>query len=458
MPVDANEHRALTSAYMSSLVHEFFTDPKFGKLLQSLSKAKRLSFEQRRNVEITYKDWKEATLIPAEYVKRSAYAHSKSYDAWVKAKDSNDFSMFVENLKEVVNLQKEWVSLVQWKGKTYDAMLDSYEEGLNMETLDRVFDDLKKQLIPIIKKTTEKTASTFPLKGKFNAALQKQYSLELLDRITYDLKRGRLDESPHPFSIALHPSDSRITTSINEKDLMSVWSTLHEAGHGMYEQGLNSEKFYLPSGQAISVSVHESQSRFWENMIGKNLLFWKNEFGNLREFFKSEIGEMTSESFLDSVNKIEPSLIRIDADEITYHMHIIIRYEIEKAIFEENYPIENLPELWNKKYKEYLGIDVPNDEMGVLQDVHWSGGMFGYFPTYSLGSMFSAQLYNYMKKNCGIEEKLNKKDYDGIRKWLNENIHSLGGIYTFEEVCEKVTGEKLNPSYFIDYLNEKYAL
>jgi carboxypeptidase Taq len=458
MPIEANEHRAQIVSYLSSLIHDIFIDKKFGKLLESLSKTKNLSNKEKRNVEITLKDWKEAVLVPTDFIKRYSYAQSKAYDVWVKAKENNDFASFAPNLQEIINMQKECVTYVQWKGKPYDAMLDSFEESLSMEILDKVFENLKDKLIPIIKKVTEQTSSTFPLKGMFAASLQKQYSYELLNRISYDLKRGRLDESVHPFSTSLHPTDSRITTSFDEKDLMSIWSTLHEAGHGMYEQGLNGEEAHLPSGQAISLSVHESQSRFWENMIGKNLLFWKNEFSNLREYFKTEISEMTVESFFDSINKVEPSLIRIDADEITYHMHIIIRYEIEKAIFEDNYPVEDLPKLWNQKYKEYLGIDVPSDSVGILQDIHWSSGAFGYFPTYTLGSMFSAQLYDYMKKNADIEDKIIKKDYASIKKWLNENVHSLGGIYTFNEVCEKVTGEKLKATYFTDYLIEKYKL
>lgn len=458
MPSGASEHRAQTISTISSILHKEFTDLQFGKLMESLLKNKKLSEKQTRNVEIVYKDWKESSLVPSEFVEKSSYVQSKAYEAWVQAKTDNDFSKFAPHLKALIDLQKEWVRIVKWKGKTYDALLDSYEEGLNMNTLDKVFEDLKEKMIPMIKKATESTSSVFPLKNVFSPEKQKQYNLDLLKRISFNLESGRLDESPHPFSSATHPTDSRLTTSINPSNLGSIWSTMHEAGHGMYEQGLNVDEAHLPSGQALSLSIHESQSRFWENMIGKNLTFWKNEFTNLREYFKEEIGEMTAEGFWTAINKVEPSLIRIEADELTYHMHIIIRYEIERAIFEEGISIEDLPALWNQKYKEYLGIEVPTDSQGILQDVHWSCGMFGYFPTYSLGSMYAAQFYHFMKHEADIEDRIAKKEYASIKKWLNDNIHSLGSIYSAEEICEKVTGEKLKASYLINYLTEKYNL
>lgn len=458
MPPAATEYRAQTLSALNSLFHEQFTDPQFGKLMESLLKSKRLSDKQRRNVRINYKVWKESETVPIEFIEKTSYAQTKAYEAWVEAKRDNDFTKFSSHLADLIEYQKEYVKLIQWKGKTYDALLECYEEGLTVEILDKVFEDLKEKLIPLIKKATEQTASVFPIKNAFSPEKQKQYNLDLLQRISYDLQRGRLDESPRPFSSSMHPTDGRLTTSINPTNLGSIWTTMHEAGHGMYEQGLNVEECHLPSGQALSLSIHESQSRFWENMIGKNLLFWKNEFSNLREYFKEELGEMTPESFWRSINKVEPSLIRIEADEITYHMHVIIRYEIEKAIFEDGVSVEQLPALWNQKYKDYLGIEVPSDAEGILQDVHWSCAMFGYFPTYSLGSMYAAQFYSFMKNNANLEEKISKKDYVGIREWLNENIHVLGGIYTAEEICEKVTGEKLKASYFIDYLIEKYNL
>lgn len=458
MPSGANEYRAQTSAYLSTLSHKMFVDPKLGKLLTKLSKDKSLSFEQKRNVEIELKNWKRSILVPGDYIQRSSYATSMSYDNWVLARKNNDFASFVPSLEKVIDLQKEWVSYINWEGKTYDALLDSYEKGLTMEILDKVFEDLKEKLIPFIGKTIKQTSTTPPLKGKFDIEAQRKYTIGLLEKIGYDLNRGRVDESPHPFSSAFHPTDSRITSSYDDKDLQSIWSTMHEAGHGMYEQGLIPSQSHLATGSAISLSIHESQSRFWENMIGKNLLFWKNEFSNLRDFFKEDLAEVSYDSFWKSINKVEAIPIRIDSDELTYHLHIIIRYEIEKAIFEDNYPVKDLNKLWNEKYKEYLGIDIATDANGVLQDVHWSCGMFGYFPTYTLGSMYSAQFYDYMKKNFDIEDKLNNRDYHSIKKWLNENIHELGGIYTAEELCEKVTGEKLKASYFIDYIKEKYEL
>jgi carboxypeptidase Taq len=458
LPADAAEHRAQTLSYLSSLQHETFCSAKFGNLMEELLNLKKLTEIQRLNVEKTYQDWKESTLVPSEYVRRSSYASAIAFEAWHRAKNSNDFSLFAPHLQKVVDLQKERLKYTKWKGKIYDGLLEEYEKGLKMETLDSLFSRVKEELIPLSKKATEQTSSTFPLRGKFSAASQRSYNLDLLKRIGYDLNRGRLDESVHPFSTAMHPTDSRITTNFDDKNLSSVWSTMHEAGHGMYEQGLNAEESHLPSGKAISLSLHESQSRFWENMIGKNLLFWKNEFKNLREFFKEDLLELDIEDFWKKINKVEPSLVRIDADEITYHMHIIIRYEIERAIFEEGARVEDLPAMWNQKYKEYLGVEVSSDSEGILQDVHWSCGMFGYFPTYTLGSMYAAQFYAHLKKEIDIENKIAKEDYASIKTWMNEKIHSLGGLYNAEEACEKVTGEKLDPTYFLKYIQEKYSL
>jgi carboxypeptidase Taq len=292
----------------------------------------------------------------------------------------------------------------------------------------------------------------------FSPANQHDYSVALLEKVGFDLNKGRLDTSPHPFSTSFHPTDCRITTAINERDLMSIWSTLHEAGHGMYEQGLLPEESHMPSGWARSLSLHESQSRFWENVVGKSFTFWKNEFPFLREFFKSELHDVTPEDFWRSACKVQPSPVRIDADELTYHLHVIIRYEIEKAVFEENFPVELLPKLWNEKYREYLGIEIESDSVGILQDVHWSHGMFGYFPTYTLGSLYAAQFYQRMKRDIDIVDKILKEDYSSILKWLRENVHNRGGIYSAEEICVAATAEPLNISHFVSYVNEKYGM
>lgn len=457
MPSGANEFRAQQLATLASMSHEMFTDKRVGKLLKELLNSP-LWNKERRNVEILWEDYEENRKLPSEYVQRSTVVIAESYEAWVKARQENDFASFAPHLKKVIELQKEWTKLIGWKGKAYDAMLENYEKGLRMENLDKLFVEFKGRLLPLIQMAQERTKTSFPLKGMFPEERQFEYSLALLEKVGFDLKRGRLDTSPHPFSTAFHPTDSRITTAIHEKDLSSIWSTLHEAGHGMYEQGLNAEESHMPSGWAQSLSLHESQSRFWENVVGKSFTFWRNEFPALREFFKTELHDMTPEEFWLAASKVEPRPIRIDADELTYHLHIIIRYEIEKAIFEEDFPIEMLPKLWNEKYKEYLGIEIADDSQGILQDVHWSHGMFGYFPTYTLGSLYAAQFYQRMKSDIDVVDKIFKEDYSKIKEWLQENVHSKGGIYSAEEICILSTKEPLNISHFVNYITEKYSL
>lgn len=458
MPKQSAPYRADQLASLASMTHEIFVGPKMGKLLRALLKTSDLSSFQRMNVEILWEEYQKAKLLSNDFVKKSAALVSKTYEKWIEAREAKDFSLFSPYLKEIVEMKKEEIRLTKWKGKDYDALLDDNEKGLRMRTLDALFKQLKRQLIPLIHKAHALSKGVFQLKGKFPRQDQMKYSCALLEKIGYELENGRIDESPHPFSTAFHPSDSRITTSIDELNLISIWSTLHEAGHGMYEQGLPEEEFHMPSGWARSLSIHESQSRFWENVIGKSFVFWRNEFPTLRNFFKSELSEMSSEDFWRTSTKVEPSLIRTEADELTYHLHIIIRYEIERAIFEEDYPIEFLPKLWNEKYREYLGIEVPDDSVGILQDVHWSQGMFGYFPTYTLGSLYAAQFYQAMKREIDIVDKIFREDYRAVKEWLREKIHSKGGIYSAEEICVQATGEKLEISHFIDYVTEKYSL
>src|ERR1700677_4001078 len=288
---------------------------------------------------------------------------------------------------------------------------------------------------------------------------QWDFGIDLLKQMHYDFAAGRQDISAHPFTTSFNPKDVRVTTRIAEDYLKSmIWSCIHEGGHGLYEQGLPDSEYGLPSGEAVSLGIHESQSRLWENMVGRGLPYWKANMKTLHKYFPENLHQIGPEHFYKAANIVTPSFIRTEADELTYHFHILIRYEIEKALMEGKLQVKDLPAYWNARYKEYLGIKVPNDAEGVLQDIHWSHGSIGYFPTYSLGSFYAAQFYATAKKEIkGLENKIENSNMLPLLEWLREKIHKHGKYYSAEELCKKVTGEKLNFNYFMDYAKDKYS-
>jgi carboxypeptidase Taq len=292
----------------------------------------------------------------------------------------------------------------------------------------------------------------------YDKSLQWDFGIELLRKMGYDFAAGRQDISTHPFTTSFSGSDVRVTTRINQNDLNEmIWSTIHEGGHALYEQGLPDSEYGLPSGEAISLGIHESQSRLWENNVGRSLPFWKANFEELKSYFPENLAEVSATEFYKAMNIVKPSLVRTAADELTYHFHILIRFEIEKQLMEKALSVNDLPTLWNKKYKEYLDLDVPDDASGILQDIHWSHGSFGYFPTYSVGSFYAAQFFAKAKKDIPeLNENIGEPEMKKLLVWLRDNIHIHGRTYNSDEVCVRVTGESLNFNYFMDYARGKY--
>ncbi len=462
MPPKGAPFRSQQVATLSGIAHEIFLDADFADNLNALVKnKKKLNFKQRKNVELTYKSQTRSQKFSTEFVMRNSKAISKSYEAWLAARKARDYNLFKEALGNLVEIKKEECELVGYKDHPYEALMDQFEPGAKVADLDVLFSDVKKKLIRFTKKIAacEQVDNSFLFK-KYPHQKQWDFGLEILKRIGYDFEAGRQDISPHPFTTNFAPTDVRVTTRVNEKNFNSMtWGCIHEGGHALYEQGLPVNEYGLPSGQAVSLGIHESQSRLWENNVGRSLPFWEANIGLAKKYFGSNLKGVGAMKFFKAINKVNPSLIRVESDELYYHFHILIRYEIEKGLIDGTYSVDNLNEVWNEKYKEYLGLKVPNDLKGILQDVHWAYGSIGYFPTYSLGSFYAAQFYAKAKKDIrGLEKQIEAGDTSKLLEWLRENVHQHGKTYTAAQLCKRITGEELDFKYFMSYARKKYKV
>ena len=363
-------------------------------------------------------------------------------------------------MHDLIVLKKQVADILGYEHHPYNALMNDFDKGLSVAIVDKVFlgikTDLKNLLDSIKNKQQPETAF---LHQHFDKDDQWKFGIEILERIHFDWQAGRQDISEHPFTTSFNNSDVRVTTRIDENNFSNMtWSCIHEGGHALYEQGLPSEEYGLPLGEACSLSIHESQSRLWENCVGRGLPFWQHNFSLLQSFFPKQLENISVEQFYKAINKVQPSLIRTEADELTYHFHVMIRYEIEKMLIEGSISTKDIPAYWNEQYKNNLGVIVPDDKQGCLQDIHWSHGSFGYFATYSLGSMYAAQLYAAIKKDNGsIENEIAAGNNKNVLNWLKKNIYPYGRYYTSEELCTKATGEPLNTTYFIEYATKKYS-
>ncbi len=460
MPVKGAPFRTQQVATLMGISHEMFLDPSFVNNLKTLEKNKKsLKFKERKNVEITIKHQNRSNKLSTDFVIRQSKAVSEGYHAWLKAREAKDYNIFKESFRTLIELKKEECELVGYKDHPYEALMDQFEPGAKVKDLDILFTDVKKQLVRFTKKIgTHKQVDDSFLKKKFPHQKQWDFGLDILKRIGYDFEAGRQDISPHPFTTNFAPTDVRVTTRVDERNFGSMtWSCIHEGGHALYEQGLPVSEYGLPSGKAVSLGIHESQSRLWENNVGRSLPFWEANIDLVKKYFKTNLKGVGAEKFFKAINKVHPSLIRVESDELYYHFHILIRYEIEKGLIDGTYSVDHLNEVWNAKYKEYLGVTVPNDLKGILQDIHWAYGSIGYFPTYSLGSFYAAQFYAKAKKDIkGLEKQIASGDNSQLLAWLREKVHKHGSTYTAAQLCKKITGEELNFKYFMSYAGTKY--
>ncbi|WP_342541688.1 carboxypeptidase M32 [Paenisporosarcina sp. FSL H8-0542] len=400
--------------------------------------------------------------IPADEYKAFVILTSKSESAWEEAKDKSDFKMFYPYLKEIVETTKRFVTYWGVKDNNpYNTLLDEYEPGMTTEILDEVFGELRNRIVPLAKKIadSQNQPKTDFLFKTFPKDKQKQFSLDVLKQLGYDFEAGRLDETVHPFATGLNRGDVRITTKYDENDFRSaVFGTIHECGHALYEQNFSEDLEGLPLASGTSMGIHESQSLFYENFVGRNEKFWEHNYETLQSYAPEQFGHIAVEDFLAAINESKSSLIRIEADELTYPLHIMIRYEIEKGLFNGDMKVEDLPQIWNDKYEEYLGVKPSNDGEGILQDVHWAGGAFGYFPSYALGYMYASQLKAAMLKDLpNFDELCANGDLEPVKNWLTDKVHRHGSMKKPLEILTEATGEGLNATYLAEYLEEKYS-
>ncbi|MEF8878773.1 MAG: carboxypeptidase M32 [Candidatus Thermoplasmatota archaeon] len=464
MPPKGAAARSKQSSYVSRLAHEKIVSDKLWKHIQKLSKEsnfKKLSEEDKIVVKKLRKDVKKARKVPSDFVEKMSVATTKGYEAWKKARKKNNFSTFEPHLKKIVELEREYCDYINIPGPKYNSLLDDYEEGMTVDKLKKEFDFLKKRLTIILDKIKDSQVykGQRGLDEEFDIEKQKRICRKIISKLQLPEAKARLDESPHPFTTSLDHDDVRITTNFEHKNpLFSFFSTIHETGHALYELEMPQKKYKnTVVSDAASVGLHESQSRFWENMIGRNKIFWKHFFPFFKKMFHDKLRQIDLESWYKLVNQVKPGLIRVEADELTYNLHIILRFNLELDLINDNVDVSDLPEIWNRKMDNLLGVKPSKDREGVLQDMHWSQGHFGYFPTYTIGTIYASQLYSTLtEKKSSIRRDIENGDFKNIVSWLKDNIHNYGRTMTADEIIKNVCNSGLNAEEYIDYLKKKY--
>ncbi len=464
MPKGAAESRSEHSAAMRQVTHEMFTAQETGNLLANSEndlKGQDPDADDVRMLAVLRHDFDRETKLPAELVSEIARHTSLSQEIWIKARKTNDFAYFAPALDKMIDLSLRQAEYLGYEDHVYDALLDAYEIGAKQRDVAVMFADMKPYLVELTRAIADSSnpVDDSPIRGNFPVDQQKQLTLQIVSAIGYDTDRGRQDEAAHPFCTNFSRDDVRITTRYNPEFLnQAVYASMHEAGHAMYEQGSppEYEATFLSGG--VSLGVHESQSRLWENQVGRSRSFSKFVLPKLKSAFPASLAEVDPEAYYRAVNKVTPSLIRVEADEVTYNLHILMRFELECDLLTKTLAVKDLPEAWNAKMTEYLGIRPETDADGVLQDIHWSCGLVAYFPTYSIGNLLSAQLWNAASKSIlDIDEKIERGEFAPLLNWLRENVHKYGRKYLPGELIKKATGEPLSSKYYMEYLNKKYS-
>lgn len=460
MPSKSVQYRSEMLGYLSERKYKMITSKKIKRYIDFFNDLKNLDDTTNSIVNKISKEYERNKKIPKKEYKDFIIQGTISGAAWEEARKNNDFKIFEPHLRKMVEFNQKFADYLGFKNNKYDALLDMYEPGITTAKLDKLFSNLKNSILALLQEIKEKGSNPDIkfFKGNFTKSSQKSLAEKVLDKMGYDYKNsGRIDESTHPFTTNFGNKDVRITTHYYENDFRpALFSCIHEGGHAIYEQDIPDKLQGTLLAEGASMGIHESQSRFYENIIGRSKYFWEFFYKDLLHNFP-QFKYISLIDFYRGINLVQPSLIRTEADELTYSLHIIIRYEIEKSLINDNIAIEDLPQLWNEKYKEYLGTEPDNDKDGILQDIHWSDGSFGYFPSYALGNLYGAQFFYKMKKDISnIYEEISKGNLDIIHVWLEENIHKYGAIYDPECLIKKVTGEELSEKYFISYLNEKF--
>jgi carboxypeptidase Taq len=457
------EQRSEVIGLLSSEVFNMTTSKEMERFINKLTSEtvkSSLNDTTSKMVEECKKAFDRNKKIPADEYKEFVILQSRSENAWEEAREKADFSLFQPYLEQIVAYTRKFVEYWGYEDQKYNTLLDMYEPGMTVDILDRVFSELRESIVPLVKQiaNSKDQPGTDFLYRNFPKEKQHQFNLDVLKQLGYDFNAGRLDETVHPFATGINRGDVRVTTRYDEHDFRgAIFGTIHECGHAIYEQNIAEELTGTLLDDGTSMGIHESQSLFFENFIGRSFSFWKKQYSLLKEYAPEQFSTVTLEDFYRGINESKPSFIRIEADELTYPLHIMIRYELEKALFNGELEVKDLPKAWNDKYEEYLGIVPEDDAKGVLQDVHWSDGSFGYFPSYALGYMYAAQIHKALLKDLPeFDELLEAGNIAPIRTWLNEKIHKYGKRKKPLEILKETTGEGLNVQYLIDYLEGKY--
>jgi carboxypeptidase Taq len=457
MPEGAEESRARQVATLRSFSHELLTDDKTSRLLESASPESEIDIDL---IRVTRKDVEKATRVPASLIGKMAVASGRSKGAWQKARATNTFSIFAPHLANIVDLTIEHAEALGYQDTPYDALLDLYEEGMTTAEVTRVFADLKDRLVLVVKTIAAAPAiSNAAVHGNFRHDAQWAFGVQVAKQLGYDFHCGRQDTSAHPFSTAFSITDVRITTRVDPTFFNpGFFGTLHEAGHAMYEQGIDMALEGTPLADGTSLGIHESQSRLWENLIGRSLPFWKHYFPQAQKAFPEALGKVDLNTFYRSANTVAPSLIRVEADEVTYNLHIMLRFELEQDLIRGKISVEDLPREWNDRMENWLGIRPSNDSDGVLQDIHWSLGAIGYFPTYALGNLMSTQLFDAAKRAIpDLDSKTERGDFSDLLQWLRKSVHHHGRRKSSGQILKDATGSDLSADSWMQYVHAKFG-
>ncbi len=461
MPENAIEERAEQLALVEGLAHDKAVSPEIGELLTALEGRTDLGETEKAYLTVARREYDREVKLPSRLVTEMARQTSLSQAAWVQARKNDDFSAFAPHLSTMIDLNLEMASALDHDSPAYDVLLDLYEIGSDERSIGEVFSVMKADLVRILGKITSspQVDDSF-LARKVDVPAQQRMNEYILDALGFDRKKGRLDVTAHPFTTTLGRQDIRITTRYLEEFFpSSLFSTIHEAGHAFYEMGIDPHPDFRGTrlAEAASMGIHESQSRLLENIVGRSFPFWTRHYPKIKEMAGNGLDGVGLEAFVKAINRVEPSLIRVEADEVTYGLHIIARFEIESALISRRLSVEDLPEAWNAKMKELLGLDVPDNARGCLQDIHWSMGAFGYFPSYALGNLYAAQFWDCLKEALpDVEARMEEGDTAPLLGWLKSNVHEPGASHLPGDLVFRVTGKPLDPSHFAGYLEEKY--
>ena len=463
LPPAGAEHRANQLALMAGITHEQATNPEIGNLLEELEDNSDFGEDslEQANIREARHEYNRVTKLPRRLVEELSRVATLSHHAWVDARKTNQFQDFLPWLEQMIDLKREEAAAIGYEGnQAYDALLDGYEPGATSELIEQAFVPLRNELVALVSaiKDSGITPDISILTRTYPVAKQREFSMAAAEKIGFDFNAGRLDIAAHPFCSGFGPGDCRLTTRYDAHHFPGAFfGTLHEAGHGIYEQGLNPDHYGTPAGSFTSLGIHESQSRMWENLVGRSRAFWNHFYQPAQTLFPEALANVDQEDFYRAINDVRPSFIRVEADEVTYNLHIMLRFELEKALISGALKPADLEAAWNEKFSEYFGLTPDTPANGCLQDVHWSAGLIGYFPTYALGNMYAAQFFNAAEKELGdLNELIAKGEFTPLKEWLNQKIHKQGKLFRANRLIEVVTGETLSHEPLIGQLQNKY--